>query len=78
MTLSGRVARPFALLMIISAPWLNTTPISPLRVNILNLGCPVLDALQGRGLWFDGLRTNGNEQLSMKEGKSKNPTCHTA
>jgi hypothetical protein len=59
--------------MIISAPRFNTASVRPLGVELLNLGCPVLDALQGRGIWFDYLRTNGDDQLSMKERKSKTP-----
>ena len=49
----GRVARPIASLNVISASHSNTTPVRPLRVKILNLGCPVLEAFQGRGFWFD-------------------------
>ena len=51
----GRVAQPFALHQIISAPRSHTTPARPLGVTILNLGCPVLDAFQGRGSWFSFL-----------------------
>jgi hypothetical protein len=49
----GRVARPFAFHKIVSAPRFNTTPARPHRVKILKLGCPVLDALQGRGFCFN-------------------------
>jgi hypothetical protein len=34
---------------IVSAPRSQTTPVRPLSVKILNLGCPVLDVFQGRG-----------------------------
>jgi hypothetical protein len=33
----------------------NTTALSPLRVKILKLGCPVLDAFQGRDFWPERL-----------------------
>lgn len=59
--------------MIISAPRFNTTLVSPIGVQMVNLWCPALDAFQGRRFWFDYLRTNGDERLSMKEGKPKTP-----
>ena len=60
----GRVARPFAFHGIVYAPHFNTTPALSLWVKILNLGCPVLDVLQGRGFCFN---------LSRVEGQTKKP-----
>jgi hypothetical protein len=66
----GRVARPIALIKI-APPWFNTTPVRPLGVKILNLGCPVLDALQGRGFWFDFQCPNDDLQFPRKEESQK-------
>jgi hypothetical protein len=46
-----RVARPFAFPChrILPARHSNATPVHSLRVRILNLGCPVLDARRGEG-----------------------------
>ena len=38
----------FRMPKIVSAPSINDTCIRTLRVNILNFGCPILDAFQGR------------------------------
>jgi REP element-mobilizing transposase RayT len=40
----------FRLLALVSVPRTNTTPVSPLRVKILNLGCPVLGGFPRAGL----------------------------
>src|ERR1700719_3752430 len=68
-TRPGRVARPFEFHTIVSASHSNTTPARPLRVKILILGCPVLDAFQGQGFCFD---------LSCLEEHTKSPALQYA
>ena len=46
-------APPFWNSKIVSATPPNTTLIRPLWVIIVKLGCPVIDAFQGRGFWSD-------------------------
>ena len=69
------MARPFAFPChrILPARHSNATPVHSLRVRILNLGCPVLDAFQGRGFWCGWPRANCEMQFSMKDRKSRAP-----
>jgi hypothetical protein len=50
--LNGRVARPFPFPChkILSARHSNAIPLHSLRVKVLKLGCPVLDAFSRAGL----------------------------
>jgi hypothetical protein len=72
---SGRVARPFPFPChkILSARHSNVIPLHSLRVKILKLGCPVLDAFSRAGLLMRLACANIEMRFSMKERKSKAP-----
>jgi hypothetical protein len=66
------VTRPYLFHRIFCAPLSDTTPVRPLGVMILNLGCPVLDNFQGRGFRF-GFLDQMVIPRSLQGGKSQKP-----